>query len=133
MKHPIKTILLTTLALAFGAASADPMYPGDAEGFHGYLRAGAGSTTADGGGPQSCYGLGGNTKAIAKSDNVTYMATLWVNALHRRPTSATARSASSRLTSKHKASMPSLAARPGSASVSITVLTSICWTRNTST
>jgi len=98
MKHPVKTSLLTALVLVFGTASADPMYPSDAEGFHGYLRAGAGSTTADGGGPQSCYGLGGNTmkyrlgnecdaytefgytKAIAKSGDVTYMATLWVNA-----------------------------------------------------
>ncbi|PHV14597.1 porin, partial [Janthinobacterium sp. BJB1] len=49
------------VAIASGSAAAGPMYPGDAEGFHGYLRAGAGSTTADGGGPQSCYGLGGNT------------------------------------------------------------------------
>ncbi|MBB5607252.1 carbohydrate porin [Janthinobacterium sp. S3T4] len=86
------------LAIASGTVAADPMFPSDTEGFHGYLRAGAGSTTADGGGPQSCYGLGGNTtkyrlgnecdaytefgytKAIAKSGDVTYMATLWVNA-----------------------------------------------------
>ncbi|MFM2086874.1 MAG: hypothetical protein RLZZ237_1743, partial [Pseudomonadota bacterium] len=60
MKYPIKTSLLTALVLAWGTAAADPMFPSDTEGFHGYLRAGAGSTTADGGGPQSCYGLGGN-------------------------------------------------------------------------
>ncbi|MGK5038121.1 maltoporin [Janthinobacterium sp. LB3P118] len=94
----LKTLPALILAIASASAAAGPMYPGDAEGFHGYLRAGAGSTTADGGGPQSCYGLGGNTmkyrlgnecdaytefgytKAIAKSGDVNYLATIWVNA-----------------------------------------------------
>ncbi|MES2264155.1 MAG: carbohydrate porin [Pseudomonadota bacterium] len=79
------------LALACGAASA-----GDEEGFHGYFRVGAGSTSGAGG-PQGCYGLGGNTmkyrlgnecdayfeggytKEIAKSDGVSYVATVWAN------------------------------------------------------
>ncbi|WP_082771774.1 maltoporin, partial [Janthinobacterium agaricidamnosum] len=74
------------------------MFPTDQEGFHGYLRAGAGSTTGGDGGPQSCFGLGGNTmkyrlgnecdaytefgytKEIAKSDGVSYVGTFWVNA-----------------------------------------------------
>ena len=86
------------LAIASGSAMADPMYPSDSEGFHGYLRAGAGSNTSSDGGSQGCFGLGGNTmkyrlgnecdayaefgytKAIAKSGDVTYMATVWVNA-----------------------------------------------------
>ncbi|WP_312437945.1 carbohydrate porin [Janthinobacterium sp.] len=86
------------LAIASGSALADPMYPSDSEGFHGYLRAGAGSNTSSDGGSQGCFGLGGNTqkyrlgnecdaytefgytKALAKSGNVTYMGTVWVNA-----------------------------------------------------
>jgi maltoporin len=80
-----------TLALACGTAVA-----GDDEGFHGYFRVGAGSTSGAGG-PQGCYGLGGNTmkyrlgnecdayfeggytKEIAKSDGVSYVATVWAN------------------------------------------------------
>ncbi|MEC5162659.1 MULTISPECIES: maltoporin [unclassified Janthinobacterium] len=80
-----------TLALACGAAVADE------EGFHGYFRVGAGSTTAGDGGPQGCFGLGGNTmkyrlgnecdayfeggytKEIAKSGGVSYVATVWAN------------------------------------------------------
>ncbi|PHV24606.1 porin, partial [Janthinobacterium sp. BJB426] len=68
------------------------------EGFHGYLRAGAGSNTSGGGGSQGCFGLGGNTmkyrlgnecdaytefgytKSVAKSGGVNYLATIWVNA-----------------------------------------------------
>ena len=86
------------LVLASAAAVADPMYPSDAEGFHGYLRAGAGSNTSGDGGSQGCFGLGGNTmkyrlgnecdaytefgytKSIAKSGGVNYLATIWVNA-----------------------------------------------------
>lgn len=86
------------LALACGTAFAGPMYATDAEGFHGYLRAGAGSSTTGDGGPQSCFGLGGNTvkyrlgnecdaytefgytKEIANNDGVSYMGTFWVNA-----------------------------------------------------
>ena len=58
MQHPIKTslALACTMLLACGAAHAS-----DAEGeYHGYFRAGLGSST-DSRGPQSCYGLGGNT------------------------------------------------------------------------
>ena len=91
-------LTLALLAIASGSAMADPMYPSDSEGFHGYLRAGAGSNTSSDGGSQGCFGLGGNTmkyrlgnecdaytefgytKAIAKSGDVTYMATVWVNA-----------------------------------------------------
>jgi maltoporin len=92
-----RTVLKTlpaalALALACGAATA-----GDEEGFHGYLRAGAGSSTA--GGPQSCFGLGGitqsyrlgnecdsytefgYTKEIAKSSNgASFVATIWADA-----------------------------------------------------
>lgn len=85
-----------TLALACGAASAGP--GNDDEGFHGYFRVGAGTSTKGGHGPQSCYGLGGNTmkyrlgnecdayfeggytKEIAKSDGVSYVATIWADA-----------------------------------------------------
>ncbi|MEG0880232.1 MAG: carbohydrate porin [Janthinobacterium sp.] len=58
MQHPIKTslALACTMLLACGAAHAS-----DAEGeYHGYFRAGLGSST-DSRGPQSCFGLGGNT------------------------------------------------------------------------
>lgn len=79
------------LILSSGGASA-----GDTEGFHGYFRVGAGSTNAAGG-PQACYGLGGNTmkyrlgnecdayfeggytKEIAKDDGVSYLATVWAD------------------------------------------------------
>jgi maltoporin len=84
--------LAIAAALAGGAARADAGH--DEEGFHGYLRAGAG--TSSGHGPQACYGLGGNTmkyrlgnecdayfeggytKEVAKSaDGVSFVATLW--------------------------------------------------------
>lgn len=58
MQPPMKTSLALACAmlLACGAAHAS-----DAEGeYHGYFRAGLGSST-DSRGPQSCYGLGGNT------------------------------------------------------------------------
>ncbi|KAB8042755.1 maltoporin [Janthinobacterium aquaticum] len=91
-------LTLALVAFASGAAMADPMYPSDSEGFHGYLRAGAGSNTSGDGGSQGCFGLGGNTmkyrlgnecdayaefgytKSVAKSGNVNYLATVWVNA-----------------------------------------------------
>ncbi|MBW3512726.1 carbohydrate porin, partial [Janthinobacterium sp. NKUCC06_STL] len=57
----LKTLPALILAIASASAMADPMYPSDAEGFHGYLRAGAGSNTSGGGGSQGCFGLGGNT------------------------------------------------------------------------
>ncbi|MES2262829.1 MAG: carbohydrate porin [Pseudomonadota bacterium] len=80
------------LMLASGAALADE------EGFHGYFRVGAGTSTSNSHGPQSCYGLGGNTmkyrlgnecdsyveggytKEIANSDGVSYVATVWLDA-----------------------------------------------------
>ncbi|MBH2069695.1 MAG: carbohydrate porin, partial [Burkholderiales bacterium] len=44
LKAVLKTLpAAIVLAIASGSAVADPMYPSDAEGFHGYLRAGAGS------------------------------------------------------------------------------------------
>lgn len=88
--------LATVLALVCGSAHAGNGI--DEEGFHGYLRAGAGTSTSNSGGPQSCYGLGGNTmkyrlgnecdayfeggytKEIAKSDGVSYLVTLWATA-----------------------------------------------------
>ena len=102
-RNMLKAVLKTlpaaiVLAIASGAAAADPMYPSDSEGFHGYLRAGAGSNTSGDGGSQGCFGLGGNTmkyrlgnecdaytefgytKSIAKSGGVNYLATIWVNA-----------------------------------------------------
>ena len=97
----MQRIILTTLpaalalALTVGVAHADPY--NDTDGFHGYLRAGAGISSTHG--PQSCFGLGGVTSKyrlgnecdsyfeggytheIAKSDNgVTWVATLWADA-----------------------------------------------------
>lgn len=83
--------LAAVLALAYCPAQADE------EGFHGYFRVGAGTSTSGSHGPQSCYGLGGNTmkyrlgnecdayfeggytKELAQSDGVRYVGTLWVN------------------------------------------------------
>jgi maltoporin len=50
--------LAWTLAMACGVAHADG--GDDTVGFHGYLRSGAGSSSV--GGPQSCFGLGGNSQ-----------------------------------------------------------------------
>ena len=79
------------LAMAFGSAMADPAV--DTEGFHGYARVGAGTSSTHG--PQSCVGLGGNTMKyrlgnecdayfeggythdFATVDGVTYTGTLW--------------------------------------------------------
>ncbi|NRR33301.1 carbohydrate porin [Oxalobacteraceae bacterium] len=83
--------LALALALACGGASAD-----DVPGFHGYLRAGAGVSSTHG--PQSCFSLGGNTvkyrlgnecdgytkfgytQEVVKTDGVSFVGTLWVNA-----------------------------------------------------
>ena len=84
---------LVALTLSAGMAHAS-----DAEGeFHGYLRAGVGSSSEKG--PQSCFDLGGNTmkyrlgnecdsyfeggyaKELAKSANgVSFVGTLWLDA-----------------------------------------------------
>src|SRR3954464_2222742 len=84
-----------TMTLACGAAFAAIGAGNDTEGFHGYGRVGVGASSTHG--PQSCYRLGGNTmkyrlgnecdayiefgytKDIAKSDGVTYTATIWAN------------------------------------------------------
>ncbi|MES2740826.1 MAG: carbohydrate porin [Pseudomonadota bacterium] len=96
MKRTVLKTLPVALSLAFacGAASADAAH--DTEGFHGYFRAGAGSSSTHG--PQSCYGLGGPTmsyrlgnecdsyaefgytKELAKSANGTsWVGTIWAN------------------------------------------------------
>ena len=60
LKAVLKTLpAAIVLAIASASAAADPMYPSDAEGFHGYLRAGAGSNTSGDGGSQGCFGLVG--------------------------------------------------------------------------
>lgn len=83
------------LALSLGLSAA-PAYAGDEPGFHGYFRAGVGSSTDKG--PQNCYGLGGNTmkyrlgnecdafgefgytKELIKTDNgVSFLGTLWTD------------------------------------------------------
>jgi maltoporin len=82
------------MALAAGSASADPAI--DTPGFHGYARVGAGTSSTHG--PQSCFGLGGNTmkyrlgnecdayleggytQDFAKVDGVTFTGTIWVDA-----------------------------------------------------
>ncbi len=82
------------LALAFGNAQADAGI--DTPGFHGYARVGAGTSSAHG--PQSCFGLGGNTMKyrlgnecdayleggytgnFATVDGVTYTGTVWIDA-----------------------------------------------------
>lgn len=89
MKTKFRAAVLL-LACAFpGSATAQ-----DEEGFHGYLRAGFGTSSA--GGPQSCYGLGGNTmkyrlgnecdaytkfgytKNVAQADEVGFYTTVWL-------------------------------------------------------
>ncbi|MGK5021936.1 carbohydrate porin, partial [Janthinobacterium sp. LB2P10] len=60
MNRPaLQTLAALLLAITSASVIADPMYPSDAEGFHGYLRAGAGSNTSGDGGSQGCFGLGG--------------------------------------------------------------------------
>jgi maltoporin len=91
-KHLKVLPLALSLAFAFGAARADAGH--DTDGFHGYFRDGAGSSSANG--PQSCFGLGGNTNkyrlgnecdayfeggytwTIAKADDgVSFAGTIW--------------------------------------------------------
>ena len=93
-KHLKAIPLALSLAFACGAASADAGH--DSDGFHGYFRDGAGSSSAKG--PQSCFGLGGNTNKyrlgnecdayfeggytwqIAKADDgVSFTGTVWAN------------------------------------------------------
>lgn len=84
------------MALAVGSAVAATGAGNDTEGFHGYARVGAGTSSTHG--PQSCFGLGGNTMKyrlgnecdayleggythdFTKVDGVTYTGTVWVNA-----------------------------------------------------
>ena len=86
------------LPLSLGCALATGLvHASDEAGeFHGYFRAGAGSSSTHG--PQSCFGLGGNTmkyrlgnecdsyaefgytKEIAKSAGVSYVGTIWASA-----------------------------------------------------
>lgn len=98
MKHTIRKALPLVLALGGVCGGAVAGAGSDEEGFHGYFRVGAGTSTSASRGPQSCYGLGGNTmkyrlgnecdayfeggytKEIAKSDEVRYLATVWANA-----------------------------------------------------
>jgi maltoporin len=96
MNRSLKTLpLALVLAVASSLAHADAY--NDTEGFHGYLRAGAGASSTHG--PQSCFGLGNNTQGfrlgnecdsyfeggytheIIKSDNGTsWVATIWADA-----------------------------------------------------
>jgi maltoporin len=85
------------LVLAFACSFAQADAYNDTEGFHGYLRAGAGSSNKHG--PQSCFALGGPTSSyrlgnecdsytefgytheLAKAENgASFVATLWANA-----------------------------------------------------
>lgn len=95
LKTAVKTLpAAIVLALSCGAAHAGDH---DDEGFHGYLRAGVG--TSNHGGTQSCYGLGGIsmsyrlgnecdsytelgwTQTVAKAPNgATFVATVWADA-----------------------------------------------------
>ncbi|HEV7815042.1 MAG TPA: carbohydrate porin [Janthinobacterium sp.] len=96
MNRSLKTLPLA-LALAFASSLAHADAYNDTEGFHGYLRAGAGASSTHG--PQSCFGLGNNTQGfrlgnecdsyfeggytqeIIKSDNGTsWVATIWADA-----------------------------------------------------
>ncbi|MFZ6814843.1 maltoporin [Undibacterium sp. Rencai35W] len=99
MTKAVSRAALKALPLAISLTlSAGLAHASDAEGeFHGYLRAGVGSSSEKG--PQSCYDLGGNTmkyrlgnecdsyfeggytKELAKSDNgVSWVGTLWIDA-----------------------------------------------------
>lgn len=93
MKRILRTALSTAIALTLVPLTA---FAGDEPGFHGYMRVGAGSSSVKG--PQSCYGLGGNTmkyrlgnecdafaefgytQALAKTDDgVTFLGTIWAD------------------------------------------------------
>src|SRR5450830_500976 len=94
LRHVLPAAFAVALPLACLPLSASA---GDEPGFHGYLRAGAGSSSIKG--PQSCYSLGGNTmkyrlgnecdaytefgytQALAKTDDgVTFLGTIWASA-----------------------------------------------------
>ena len=95
MHHPFYTSFSLAAILTFGSAAAAADSGRDREGFHGYMRVGVGSSNRSDHGPQSCYGLGGNTvayrlgndcdsvfeggytKTIAQADGVHYVATIW--------------------------------------------------------
>lgn len=89
----LKTIpAALALLLACAGASADE------EGLHGYFRVGAGSTNSNSGGPQGCFGLGGNTMKyrlgnecdahveggytgeLAQAEGVRFVGTVWLEA-----------------------------------------------------
>jgi maltoporin len=95
MQHLFKKLsMAAALTLAFGSAHADAGI--DTPGFHGYARVGAGTSSTHG--PQSCFGLGGNTMKyrlgnecdsyleggytgdFATVEGVTYTGTVWVAA-----------------------------------------------------
>ena len=90
-----KLPVAVAMAVAFANAGAATGAGNDAEGFHGYARVGVGTSSTHG--PQSCFGLGGNTMKyrlgnecdayleggytgnFAKVEGVTYTGTIWVN------------------------------------------------------
>jgi maltoporin len=93
MKRTLLSAMPAALALAL---STTPAHAGDEPGFHGYIRAGAGSSSAKG--PQSCYGLGGNTmkyrlgnecdafgefgythELVKTDDGVSFLGTVWAD------------------------------------------------------
>lgn len=95
-QRPTIKTLSAAVALAAIAAMATPSaHASEAQGeFHGYFRAGAGSSSTHG--PQACYGLGGNTmkyrlgnecdsyfeggytKELARAENgVSFVGTIW--------------------------------------------------------
>ncbi len=92
MNYSYLKAIPAALLLASGPVLADE------EGLHGYFRVGAGTSTSNSHGPQSCFGLGGNamkyrlgnecdahfeggyTKELAQVDGVRYIGTVWVDA-----------------------------------------------------
>lgn len=95
----MKTTLLKSIPAALALLSiTSTAMADDEEGLHGYLRVGAGSSTSSSGGPQGCFGLGGNTMKyrlgnecdahfeggytheMAAVDGVHYIGTVWVEA-----------------------------------------------------
>ncbi len=97
MNNLICRVIPLSLALIFNCSVALADGGDDTVGFHGYLRDGAGSSSAHG--PQSCYGLGGNAQkyrlgnecdayfeggytwdfAPPDPDGVVFTGTLWAN------------------------------------------------------
>lgn len=93
MRRKTLTAIPSAILLTLACTSA---YAGDEVGFHGYFRAGAGTSSVKG--PQSCYGLGGNTmkyrlgnecdaygefgytKELANTaEGVQFLATVWAD------------------------------------------------------